>query len=158
MRRHDTYPRFPFFVVGAPCPHGGWRSSSSRDPTREPAGGGIFRGRGPRLFHRQSYSFERERRFDRAIDALLPSLVRLDAAPLTCSKACFKKSTSNCLRPSSRSNSAIRCSVASAGGVRALRLASWRSPHPPFKPCSAFSLKSVSPLVEKLPSNSQLRR
>src|SRR5271156_793379 len=68
------------------------------------------------LFHGQSYSFERERDFDRAIDALLPSLVRLDAAPLTCSKARFKKSTSNCLRPSSRSNSAIRSSVALAGG------------------------------------------
>src|ERR1700691_4622544 len=68
------------------------------------------------LFHGQSYSFERERDFDRAIDSLPPSLVRFDAAPLTCSKARFKKSTSNCLRPSSRSSSAIRNSAALGAG------------------------------------------
>src|ERR1700678_967359 len=68
------------------------------------------------LFHGQCYSFERERDFDAAIDSLPPSLVRLDAAPLTCSKARFKKSTSNCLRPSSRSNSAIRDSPALGAG------------------------------------------
>jgi hypothetical protein len=50
------------------------------------------------LFHGQSYSFERERDFNAAIDALPPSLARIDAAPPTCSKARFKKSTSSCLR------------------------------------------------------------
>src|ERR1700691_2564966 len=68
------------------------------------------------LFHGQNYSFERERDFDTAIDSLPPSLVRFDAAPLTCSKARFKKSTSSCLRPSSLSNSAIRNSAASGRG------------------------------------------
>src|ERR1700677_3384856 len=68
------------------------------------------------LFHGQSYSFERERDFDTAIDSLPPSLVRFDAAPLTCSKARFKKSTSSCLRRSSRSSSAIRKSAALGTG------------------------------------------
>src|SRR5271156_7176762 len=68
------------------------------------------------LFHSQYYSFERERSFDATIDSLPPSLVRLDAAPLTCSKARLKKSTSSCLRPNSRSSSAIRDSAALGAG------------------------------------------
>jgi hypothetical protein len=60
------------------------------------------------LLNSQSCAFERERGFDPAIDPLPPSLVRLAAAPLTCSKVRLKKSSSSCLRPSSRSNSAIR--------------------------------------------------
>src|ERR1700679_1745326 len=68
------------------------------------------------LVHGQCYSFERERGLDAPIDSLSPLLVRLGAAPLTCSKARFKKSTSSCLRPSSRSNSAIRSSVALVTG------------------------------------------
>ncbi|MDX6459628.1 MAG: hypothetical protein QOE55_3325, partial [Acidobacteriaceae bacterium] len=49
---------------------------------------------------------------DAAIDPLSPSLVRFAAAPLTCSKVRLKKSSSTCLRPSSRSSSAIRNSAA----------------------------------------------
>src|ERR1700735_1864147 len=68
------------------------------------------------LFHGPCYSFERERGLDAPIDSLSPLLVRLGAAPLTCSKARFKKSTSSCLRPSRRSNSAIRSSAALGRG------------------------------------------
>jgi hypothetical protein len=50
--------------------------------------------------------------FDRAIDPLPPSLVRFAPTPPTCSKVRLKKSKSSCLRPSSRSNSAIRNSAA----------------------------------------------
>jgi hypothetical protein len=64
------------------------------------------------LFHGQCYPFERERDFDAAIGSLPPSLVRLDAVPLSSSKVRFKKSTSRCLRPGSRSSSAIRNSAA----------------------------------------------
>jgi hypothetical protein len=49
------------------------------------------------LFHGQRCSFERELGFDAPIDSLSPLLVRLGTAPLTCSKARLKKSTSSCL-------------------------------------------------------------
>src|ERR1700722_14697887 len=68
------------------------------------------------LFHGQCYSFEQDRGLDAPIDSLSPLLVRLGAAPLTCSKARLKKSPSSCLRPSRRSNSAIRCSAAFGPG------------------------------------------
>src|ERR1700761_8022732 len=64
------------------------------------------------LFHGQTFPFERERRFDAAVNLLPPSLVGLAAAPLTCSKVRLKKSISNCFCPSKRSSSAIRNSDA----------------------------------------------
>src|SRR6202012_1688469 len=64
------------------------------------------------LFHGQTFPFERERRFDAAVNLLPPLLVGLAAAPLTCSKVRLKKSISSCVCPSSRSSSAIRNSDA----------------------------------------------
>ncbi len=85
MRRHDTYPPFLSLVVvcqdDAPCPHGGCRPSSSRDPTREPAGGHIFRGRGPRHLSRFARRADSWSRIEVWAYCLMPNHVHLILTP-----------------------------------------------------------------------------